>query len=60
MTEQEREVLIKEVELLKDRKKDVKDFIESIDLADKIHNIEMKLNGVRPTDSYVECIGCGA
>jgi|TARA_R110002096_G_scaffold47334_1_gene126306 hypothetical protein len=60
MTEQEREVLIKEVELLKVRKKDVKDFIESIDLADKIHNIEMKLNGVRPTDSYVECIGCGA
>ena len=40
MTEQEREVLIKEVELLKVRKKDVNDFIESIDLADKIHNIK--------------------
>ena len=60
MTQQERDLLIREVEDLKSNKDSTTDFIESMDIADKIHNIEMKLNGIRPTDSYVECIGCGA
>lgn len=60
MTQQERDLLIKEVEDLKSKKDITTDFIESMNIADKIHNIEMKLNGIRPTDSYVECIGCGA
>jgi hypothetical protein len=60
MTQQERDLLIREVEDLKSKRDSTTDFIESMDIADKIHNIEMKLNGIRPTDSYVECIGCGA
>ena len=60
MTQQERDLLIREVEDLKFKRDITTDFIESMDIADKIPNIEMKLNGIRPTDSYVECIGCGA
>jgi len=35
-------------------------FEQEMELADKIHNIKMKLNGVKPTDSYIDCIGCGS
>mgnify|MGYP000014352101 CR=1 FL=1 len=38
----------------------IKDFIEQMNIADEIHNIEMKLNGVKPTDSSIDCIGCGS
>jgi len=31
-----------------------------IELADQVHNIRMKLNGVKPTDSHIDCIGCGS
>jgi|TARA_R110002020_G_scaffold140674_3_gene312344 hypothetical protein len=35
-------------------------FDSQLDLADKIHNIKMKLNGVKPTDSTIDCVGCGS
>lgn len=60
MSEKEREDLILEVEKLKELKSNTKDFMEQMEIADKIHNIEMKLNGIRPTDSYIECVGCGS
>ncbi|MEC7277672.1 MAG: hypothetical protein VXV96_15230 [Bdellovibrionota bacterium] len=31
-----------------------------MDIRDQIHNIKMKLNGVKPVDSYYECVGCGS
>ena len=34
--------------------------MQDMDVRDKIHNLKMKLNGVRPADSFVECIGCGS
>jgi hypothetical protein len=34
--------------------------MKDMDLKDKIHNIKMKLEGVRPTDSAIECVGCGS
>jgi hypothetical protein len=33
---------------------------KSLELRDAAHNIEMKLNGVKPTDSHIDCIGCGS
>jgi hypothetical protein len=33
---------------------------EDMDTKGKIHNLEMKLKGVRPIDSQIECIGCGS
>ena len=34
--------------------------MQDMDVRDKIHNLKMKLNGVRPADSFVECGGCGS
>lgn len=31
-----------------------------MDIKDEIHNLEMKLNGVKPMDSHIDCIGCGS
>lgn len=31
-----------------------------MDIRDRIHNLKMKLEGVRPMDSYIECVGCGS
>ena len=36
------------------------DMFQDMDIKDKIHNLEMKLNGVKPTDSHFDCIGCGS
>ena len=35
-------------------------FEQQLELKDKAHNIKMQLNGVKPQDSYIECIGCGS
>lgn len=29
-------------------------------IKDEIHNLQMKLDGVKPTDSHIDCIGCGS
>lgn len=34
--------------------------IEDMPLRDKIHNLRMTLNGVKPTDSSIDCVGCGS
>jgi len=34
--------------------------MEDMDTRDKIHNIQMRIDGVKPTDTYIECIGCGS
>lgn len=60
MTEEERLQLEKELEALEVQKSNTSGFEEQMEIADKIHNIKMKLNGVRPSDSFVECIGCGS
>lgn len=36
------------------------DMFQDMDLKDKIHNLQMQLDGVRPVDSYIECVGCGS
>jgi hypothetical protein len=36
------------------------DLFADMDLKDQIHNLEMKLNGVKPMDSHIDCIGCGS
>lgn len=33
---------------------------EDMELKDKIHNLKMKLNGTRPMNSEIECVGCGS
>jgi hypothetical protein len=36
------------------------DMFADMELKDKIHNIKMQINGTRPMDSYIECVGCGS
>lgn len=48
----------KEIEELKSKL--TGNMLEDMDIRDKIHNLEMKLSGTKPTDSSFECFGCGA
>ena len=36
------------------------DMFNDMDIKDEIHNLQMKLDGTKPTDSFVSCIGCGS
>jgi len=60
MSEQERKELVEKIATLKTQKEDTSDWMEQMSIADEIHNIKMKLNGVKPTDSHIDCIGCGS
>tara|TARA_R100001594_G_scaffold78476_1_gene113065 strand:+ start:447 stop:614 length:168 start_codon:yes stop_codon:yes gene_type:complete len=52
------EVIKQEIDLLK--KKLTGDMLKDMEVRGMIHNLEMKLNGIKPTDSHFECIGCGS
>lgn len=58
MENSERERLIKEKELLESQLSG--DMFQDMEIKDKIHNIDMKLNGTKPTDSHFDCVGCGS
>ena len=36
------------------------DMFSDMDIKDQIHNLQMKLKGVKPMDSHFDCIGCGS
>lgn len=36
------------------------DMFKDMEIRDQIHNLEMKLNGVKPIDSHIDCVGCGS
>jgi hypothetical protein len=48
----------KEIEELKSQL--TGDMFKDMDIKDKIHNLEMKMKGVKPEDSHFDCIGCGS
>jgi hypothetical protein len=31
-----------------------------MEIKDKIHNIKMKINGAKPSNSEIDCVGCGS
>lgn len=58
MTEEKRkeiELLIKGLE-----SKLTGDMINDMNIKDEIHNLQMQLNGTKPTDSHFDCLGCGS
>jgi hypothetical protein len=59
MTEEEKRMFELKIEQLR-LEKEGKTWIERLEIEDSIHNIKMKLNGVKPTDSHIDCIGCGS
>jgi len=60
------------MELVNDQKLDLENELESLkskltgdmfadmELRDEIHNLEMKIKGIKPVDSHFDCIGCGS
>lgn len=54
----EKEQIKAEIETLK--AKLTGDMFQDMDIKDQIHNLEMKLNGTKPTDSHFDCVGCGS
>ncbi len=36
------------------------DMFKDMEIRDQIHNLEMKLKGVKPIDSHIDCVGCGS
>lgn len=60
MKKEDKEQLIKELERLTKLKANTSDFGEQMQLAGDIHAIEMILNGIKPTDSAIDCFGCGS
>lgn len=33
---------------------------EDMDTKDKIHNLKMKRDGIKPVDTQIDCVGCGS
>ena len=58
LSKEVKEELLKEIQELE--KSLSGNMLQDMDIRDKIHNIKMKLDGVRPSDSFVECVGCGS
>ena len=56
----EKQELLEQFYSLQEKKKQATDWMESLEIQDEIHSIEMKLNGVKPTDSSIDCEGCGS
>lgn len=53
-----REELAQEIESL--RAQLTGDMFQDMEIKDMIHNLEMKLHGVKPMDSHFDCVGCGS
>lgn len=60
MKKEDKEQLLKELERLTKLKANTSDFGEQMGYAGDIHAIEMILNGIKPTDSAIDCFGCGS
>ena len=58
LTPDKKELLEKEIETLKAQL--TGDMFQDMEIRDKIHNITLKINGTRPANSEIECVGCGS
>lgn len=36
------------------------DMFQDMDIRDKIHNLKMRVNGTKPMNQEIECVGCGS
>jgi len=55
----------KQKQMIKDKIQSLKNSLTGnmftdMETRDKIHNLQMELNGTKPTDSAIDCIGCGS
>lgn len=36
------------------------DMMKDMDIRDQIHNLKMKLKGIKPMNQEISCVGCGS
>lgn len=36
------------------------DMFSDMEIRDKIHNLKMKVNGTKPANQEIDCVGCGS
>lgn len=36
------------------------EMFHDMEIKDQIHNLTMKLKGVKPMDTHIDCVGCGS
>lgn len=60
MSELERAKIKEEIDMIIDSMEEGSSFMDNADKYDQIHNLEMKLNGIKPMNTEIECIGCGS
>ncbi len=36
------------------------DMFADMEIRDRIHNLKMKLNGTKPGNQEIDCVGCGS
>ena len=53
-----KENLIAEIAVLEDKL--TGEMFEDMRIKDAIHNLEMELKDIKPTDSHFDCFGCGS
>ena len=53
-----REEMLAKVEFLKEQLSG--DMFNDMEIKDEIHNLEMKINGTKPEDTMIDCVGCGS
>lgn len=58
MTEQQKLALEEAISALKGKL--TGDMFADMETRDQIHNLEMQLKGVKPIDSFIDCVGCGS
>lgn len=58
MTEQQKRALEEAISALKGKL--TGDMFADMEFRDQIHNLEMQLKGVKPIDSFIDCVGCGS
>ncbi len=58
MTEQQKLALEQAIAALKGKL--TGDMFADMETRDEIHNLEMQLKGIKPIDSFIDCVGCGS
>jgi hypothetical protein len=58
MTPEERKEVEKAIESLSGKL--TGEMFQDMRIKDSIHNLEMELKGIKPTDSHFDCVGCGS
>lgn len=59
MTKEEKQFTIKELKKKLSGPNPL-DMSEEFEIRDRIHNLEMELNGIKPENQTIDCVGCGS